>query len=375
MSYPEVARDVLAAVPVDGYVRDELEAHHNFSGHYLDMRIDWHQQQIALQLGRVGLSLEMEQTAFDSPLQKLEYDVEQIVELLRKLGPTNPRRDDKGYDAGFEFAHMLLLLEEDYAALPESEQRPELRMLEGILREELALLWRPATPLEFADHPDSGFLFDLEDPNVFTAEEIRGLSEPDRWKLIGARLSDEAAEVFQEIYESDSAPRDVQLEARCRMIDMQIRSLRIQVGVAGANREELYRQMDGLNTAYMAEIEAVWNEPEPRGIRNGLLFELTVVARERNKLIEAGENNRWVRLAMPREDRLHQDVRPLKNIDGMVVNLSSDVIKEDMNGYFVHGYQVKSESEAAYAARQKKRQARGRELVYYSEISLRHRNN
>ena len=76
-------------------------------------------------------------------------------------------------------------------------------MVEAQVAEELALLWKPAD-VEFAAGTrgnDTRRLRQLvanpADANIVNNEEVESISEQNRWLLIGSKLADEAAELFE----------------------------------------------------------------------------------------------------------------------------------------------------------------------------------
>jgi len=398
MNREVLSADPMSESPVDPVVLHLLNDQNRFSGPYLHHRTEEQTGLIKEQLGRMSIVLDMstpleldpvpiildedapvyapgsyEDTynqVRKDPVAKFEFDTELADELLSKLGPTNKLRSREGYDAGFEIGRIVHLLERDFAALPQAEQLSGKRITEALLREELALLWKPTVPKKFEDNPHKAYMFDLSDPNIFTDEQLKDLSESDRWKLIGARLNDEAAELFQGIAESSNVDINEQLSATCRMTDMKIRSLRIQAGmsIGKAHKQELYAQIATLNTEYLGRLAAIWRHPSTKaGRTNSLMFELFVVGQERDNLIKSGDVNKLVRLALPREDAAHPEIYPYINRDRVLVNMSLDVIVDDINGNFVQGYQVKAMPEARYEELQRIREEEKGELVYLKD--------
>lgn len=395
MTHEVIATAPMAHMPVDPTVTRLLSERHGFSEAYLGTRNVEHQALVHQQLGKMSIALDISKASgldngpalihgdptiypegsFEAeyeelrhdPAQKLEYDGQLAGELLLKLGPTNQLRNREGFDGGMDLGRITHVLEGDFLALAPEQQRPERRGAEALVREELALLWRPTTPKKFESNPHKAFMFDLEDPNVFTDEQIQTLSESDRWKLIGARLSDEAADVFQAIAESPTAELTDRLTAGCRMTDMRIRSLRIQAGmnIDRNRKQDLYDQIASLNTDYLGKLAAVWSHPSSRkGVSDGLLFELFVVGQERDELIQNRDVNKLIRLALPREDTIHRKIYPYVNREGVQVNMSVDAVVEDASGNFVQAYQVKAMSEDAYQKLQAEQEEERGKVVY-----------
>ena len=371
-------QDIMREAPIELAIYEQLVAG-PFNTERLGKNNRQHQKLIGHQLGQVGLALEMSvPTAMDpveaihdpvlpegdtdfvefyqsiirSPRQKMTFDNEMVEETLVKLGHTNTLRNTEGFDAGIDLAHMAHLLQGDYERIPERKRRPEMLRVKGLVLEELALLWQPRTPEKLKDKSGQAFMFDLEDPNVFTQEEVDTLSEADRWKRIGIRLSDEAADVFKDIYESLTADLKTRMEAMCRMTDMRIRSLRLQISIPGGpNKKTLYDKIDKLNADYMSELATVWTGEEFRKdpeFKDSDFFEFFVVGEERHKMLEAGLNNQLIRLAMPREDQAHKQVPRIFNNKGVNISLSTDVVVEDVKGRFIRGYQAKAMSKEKY---------------------------
>lgn len=288
-----------------------------------------------------------------NPLVKMTHDSDLVLDFLRKLGPTNKLRNCQGVDAGYELAHMRQLLVEDFAALPPALQRPERKVAIALLNEELALLWNPGLPaLLPPDSPSHDMMYDLADPNVFSDAEVASLSPSDRWKIIGARLADEAANGFEEIVLSNSAPRAMKLDAMARMVDMRFRSHNIQLMTTdGKNNKAHHAQtLFTLAADHLKYVENLWENPKKsKGIPRGVLFEHIVLATKRLELL-CNDKSKSVRLALPREDSPHPHIKPWVRPGPAAerVRFHSDVIIEDVNGNTAGCIQVKAMTHKEY---------------------------
>jgi hypothetical protein len=244
------------------------------------------------------------------------------------------------------------LLQNDYDALPDNEKRPGLRMTEAILCEELALLWSSRT-LMYANRTSQisrHLIANPEDVNVLNESEM-SLPDKDQWKLVGAQLAGDAATVFQDIARSDTTDVGLKFEAICRAADMKIRQLQILSGVASGSsqKQELKRQLEQVANATLKRMTTAWLDPTlQKRVGRGKLYEMLVAVTERDKLLKAGLSQRLVRLALPREDAVHERIGMVPYAGG-VINLSTDVIVEDIStGEFVTSYQAKAMSEEEY---------------------------
>lgn len=328
-----------------------------------------------------GASQSIAETTYEklrgSPRRKLEHDSELALSFLRGLGPTNPLRQEDGYDAAFELSRVKHLLESDYNALPdgtdqatggENQRKPEYRMAEGLIAEELALLWTPQA-LRSATK-DSGMnqtIANSDDPNLFTEEQIKNLKPSERWVLVGAKLCDEATEIYDAIYKSRTADKLTRVEAFTRGVDMKLRALQLRMAVAKdptqfAEYDKGYRLLTRQHAQVMSDqwaglltkLDAV-RPTENQEEQLGLLFESNAVAIERLKLIEKGAHRKTsVRLAMPREDSIEKSIMPLLTRGGKKLNLSSDVIFESIAGKKLKTLQVKSMRGSSYESRLQK---------------------
>lgn len=306
------------------------------------------------------------------PVRKIAYDRQLATTYLRRLGPSNSLRQDDGYDAAFELAHVRHLLETDFMVLPEGEQKPEHRMTEALLAEEMALLWVPSAPSKARQHEEDGnsdMIANPADPNLFDEQQVKELSEKERWRLVGAKLCDEAAEMFESIYLSKTASSDVRIEAVGRMVDMSIRSLQLRRGSADkAGRQAIENKIDSIATQHLALITGWWNmAPVRRSIRTGKLFESVCLAKERSEMIGRGDLQNTIRLAMPREDNIHEEVGPIISRSNTKLNMSADIIVEDINGNKIISYQSKAMSQAEYEKQMSQREAEVGALVYPEE--------
>lgn len=263
--------------------------------------------------------------------------------VLCMMGPRNARRNEKGYDAGFELGRMKYYLHAQYEALPPHEQRPELRYQEAILAEELAVLWKIDTPADIAKKVNvpNSFLFDVNDPNVPFDDykrkySIQTDSIDKRWGVIGAHMAQEAADIFGSMANSKTASEEARGEARCRQTDMKLRSLSI-LATTTTNRqarERLAREYAATNDEFLTYLidqmdTYTYRRDRPR---KSILFEWHVVAAERQRLIDNGDMTQLVRLALPREDMVHVEAPPIHTPSGTKLSISSDAITEDLKG-------------------------------------------
>lgn len=303
----------------------------------------------------------------NQPARKFARDTEIVMQYLRSTGPDNTFRQSDGFDAMFEMASVKKLLQDDFEALSRENlnsseaPRPELRMTEALVAEEMALSWRFAA-LHKAKQGDSfdARIANVDDPNLFSEQELESLSPEQRWVLIGAKLADEAAALYEPILASKTATIDQRLEAATRLVDMRVRGhqLRIQEAKLAKDSERVrqYAQkIIDVSRTHLLLIEKEWTKLHDKAARldrdlspdeqelRGSLFEYIVVATERQKLMSAGKGfTESVRLAMPREDGIDRSIVPLVDRSKMRVNHSSDVIIENLAGVKVKTIQVKS---------------------------------
>ena len=299
----------------------------------------------------------MYKNASKNGVRKLDTDAEIVLGLLCSLGPTNALETEAGHDAGIDLGIMIHLLETDYYSIPESRRRPAMREVEAQLRQELALLWSaPAMSRARSAGADSaGHMFHLEDPNIFTPEQIESLPESERWKMIGVRLAEESASLYEAIYSDESATEDQRAEAICRMTDMRTRALLIRRSMKGPDRisrDVCDAQIVDLNEAfgdYLLQIESRrYHNGGVRGIPNGKFFELLSVYEERKKsMLKDGE---LVRLSTVREDMVHPS-SPHYVTRGDApkeLKLSHDIVVENVSGRVMRRLQVKAMTEEDY---------------------------
>ncbi len=303
------------------------------------------------------------------PVQKIAYDRELATTYLRRLGPGNSLRQADGLDAAFELGRVRHLLESDFLALPEGDQKPEHRMTEALLAEEMALLWVPGALSKARQHDGEGkgdMIANAADANLFDSEEIEELSEKERWRLAGAAACDEAAALFEGIYLSKTAATGVRVEAVSRMVDMKIRSLQLQRGSTGkTGRQAIDEKIDRIATQHLKLVTEWWKDiPVRQAIRTGDLFESICLAKERTEMIMRGNLQDTIRLAMPREDNIHEAIGPIITNRNTKLNMSADIVVEDINGNKVVSYQSKAMSEAEYEKKMRQRTAEVGPLVY-----------
>jgi hypothetical protein len=277
------------------------------------------------------------------------YDrAEMVNQLFYTLGATNTLQDTERYDAAYFMGGLANQLKAEYEALPEAERTPEMRMTEGLLREEVALLWQNTTLEAYRDHPYRDFMFDLEDPSLFTPGDIESLSEEQRWLLVGEKLYKEAAVVFREIFQSHPESKDVRLEASCRTTDMHIRAMQLRQAATSdpEERARLGTAIRRVNSEFMNRLENVWElRQDGRGsvLSTGKWFQLFAVGEERDGLLGAGSDN-WVRLSTPREELRNENVPRLlvEGTEDERVSLSMDVVVHGFGGEFIQGLQIKA---------------------------------
>ena len=87
----------------------------------------------------------------------------------------------------------------------------------------------------------------------------------------------------------------------------------------------------------------------------------------RQEMIQKNDLTHFIRLALPREDRVHKTLAPWISRDGVLVNLSADLVVEDANGNFVKDYQVKAISERKFEADMERRALNKGKMVYPKE--------
>lgn len=302
----------------------------------------------------------------DNPEDKMAMDDKIVSEMLRTLGPTNTLRIlSQSKDAGLDIGSMVRLLERDYLGVvgaydidsrepvdmsSEGLNKPELRFTEGLLRAELALLWRPNMAGLLEDVHEGGFKYDINDPNVILPGKMAESDRKNRWQTIGIKLFDDAAKIFEAISKSETAPADTKLEALCRMTDLKIAGLRIEMMRATAKQEkdEIVTEMSRLNTAYLKHISDFAENEFNAEVGNGTLFELWMAGITRAKLHKDRDYMTTVRLSLTREDNDHIDIERLKNRHNIKYNLSSDLILEDINGNKKKIIQLKAYPRAGY---------------------------
>ncbi len=365
-----------------------------------------------------------------NPDKKLTKDGELVLNFLRGLGPTNPLRTPEGYDAAFELASMKHLLQRDYETLAQragveeesykidprlykvmerrnkvdtqehsagenEHYRPELRLAEALVAEQIALLWHPKAIRDLANLPDEyrELIANPNDPNVFSGQDIDSLKVGEKWCLIGAQQCYEAAVLFKNIYHSRTAPELITIQSLCRWIDMEIRARLIERLLAEPERkQQLDRLINNLaNTQrerafyyqdhflrQRQQNERIFNRQNP-GQRytptqkdkdlSAAAFESVVVAIERKRLLQKNIFDAYIRLAMPGEDQIHEHIKPLIINGNQKLNLSSDVILEGLDGSRIKAFQAKAMPEEAYRDISiKEEQRTGVKVVYAPEI-------
>ncbi len=377
------AQDPFIHGPIAAPIEEQLIHEEGFSKDYVEFKLQTHRDLIEAHLGKVGMALALtnelryaqtpiihgDQPEYTTdgpeshyldvatdPEDKLTVDTAIVSDMLRTLGTTNSLRIlHKGKDAGLDIGSMIRLLESDYTNVvsaneSKTPERPELRYTEALLRSELALLWRPNMAGMLEDVRGNGFNYDISDPNVITPGKMAESDRKERWKTIGIKLFDDAANIFKSISESPTATTEQKLEALCRMTDLRVAELRIEMMRKGASQQEkniLATTITELNTAFLDGLtESVVKEPD--ALRDGKLFELWMTGTTRDKLLKQRDFMTTVRLALPREDNDHQEIPRLYNRQDKKYNLSADLIIEDVNGNVKKVVQLKAYPRARY---------------------------
>jgi hypothetical protein len=189
------------------------------------------------------------------------------------------------------------------------------------------------------------------------------------WKLVGAQLAGDAAAIFQDIAHSDTTDTGLKFEAICRAADMKIRQLQILSSMASnsGRKQEFKQQLEQTARITLGRMTTAWLDPEIRGkVGRDKLYEMLVVVTERDKLLRAGLARDLVRLALPREDVVHERIGMIPYRGG-AINLSTDVVVEDIStGKFVTSYQAKAMSEQGYKRREADRVKQGGIPIEYA---------
>jgi hypothetical protein len=335
------------------------------------------------------------------PEKKLKRDSDLVLSFLRGVGTTNPLRTPEGFDAVFELGRMRHLLERDYESVvqnvsgQEKAQRPELRFVEALVAEQMALLWTPTAMGSANEAPEDvrDMIANPSDTNLFSEEQLSQLTDQQRWILVGARQCYEAADLFKAIYSSDSVSGQVKQQALDRWADMYIRGKLLDRAVATSPEEKLKlqeqvrhmalvhnhkahefrnntlknRQVNAFNAQKLGR-EYIPTEEEID--LSGAAFESVVIATERAKLIQKGIYNQVVRLSMPGEDQIEKTIKPLIVNGSLKINLSSDIIIEHLNGKKLGGLQAKAMPAEVYETlEQRKTEKTGLATEYPSEIT------
>jgi hypothetical protein len=314
-----------------------------------------------------------------NPARKLEKDSELVLNFLCGIGTTNPLRTEEGFDAIFELGKMRHLLENDYSAVAglegsdsEKPYRPELRLTEALVAEQMALIWTPSA-VKSANAVSANYrelIANPNDVNVFSEEQADQLTDQQKWILIGAKQCYEAASLFEDIYKSDTASELVQQQALNRWIDMSIRGKLLERAIAEPQAklklQESVRKMTlaqervaqqfiihvaNRRQAKIVNAQKAGNDHIPSDEEmelSGAAFEAVVIANERKKLIQQGIYDRIVRLSMPGEDQIERSIKPLVVHGSIKINLSSDVIIERLNGTRLEAFQAKAMPEDIY---------------------------
>lgn len=333
-----------------------------------------------------------------SPKRKLEKDSELVLSFLGGFGTSNSLRTAEGFDAIFELGKMRRLLERDYKdvvkqAGSDETFMPELRFVEALVIEQMALLWAPTALKSASALPEEirDLIANPNDLNAFNENQISQLTDKQKWVLIGAMQCYEAAKLFEKIYKSNTASELVEQQAVTRWTDMAIRGKLLERVIADPlKRLELQESVRNIahsqeKIAYefrkhdLKRRQAKKHNFEKNGKKyipteeekkiSAAAFEAVVVAHERKKVLDYGLYDRLVRLAMPGEDQIEKTIKPLIVGGSLKINLSSDVIIERLNGKRLVAFQVKNEPELIYYELEKqKTKDTGLITVYPAEL-------
>lgn len=365
-----------------------------------------------------------------NPEKKLVRDSELVLNFLRGLGVTNPLRTPEGFDAAFELGSIKHLLQQDYETIAQQagvevgayqidprlykimerrhktgaeknvgeveQYRPELRLVEAFVTEQIALLWNPKAIGNIAKFPDEyrDLIANPNDPNIFPEEDIESLSVGEKWSLIGAQQCYEAAVLFKNIYHCQTATAPIRIQSLSRWIDMEIKGKLLERLLAGNEQKQLLdrsiRELAAIQSreahSYYKQIfkqrqqnAEKYNRQNP-GKRyeptqedkdlSAAAFESVVVAIERNRLLKQNVYNAYIRLALPGEDQIHEDIMPLIVNGNQKLNLSADVLMERLDGSRIIAFQAKAMPETAYKDISGKQEQRtGLKVVYPSKIT------
>lgn len=318
----------------------------------------------------------------DAAVIKMHQDAEEAEKYLRLLGVTNELRSAQGYDATFELATVQRLLQRDYEAVPEELRTPEMRLAEAYIAQEIALLWRPesadivAGRLGNVPKKNRQLIANPADANIFDESQLENLSDKDRWLIVGSKLADESATVFEQIIEGmerDLNGGEIELTAEehelvtrlgVHATDMRIRSLQILLQVEGQTeegREEIKQHIYDLYNKQTSDVQEYYDEIAPPAGYDGPItqqerelmgpaFEFLVVSMERTKRVKDGNFSEFVRLATPREDMVHQSLPNMYKHNGTKVKMSKDIVIQDIGGKFIKNLQLKHKYKRNYDA-------------------------
>jgi len=285
-----------------------------------------------------------------SPIRKMEVDNTKVRELLSVLGPTNELRDTDGRDAAFDLATMRKLLLDDYDRLEVRDKNPDLLMDAAYLTEMIALLWRPKQLNTVLQNQalDNNLTGTTRDPNLFSDRAMSALSDEQRWTIVGSELFAHAAATYKGIFESRKGSPRVRQEAFTRMVDMGIRQLQL-VAPFARTKEELdayglkIEQLAGQHLK--ALVDAVKNPKKYPQLKPDIVFEQLAVAVVRQETMEQyGPFSKYVRLALPSEDRISKNIENFRDTKGTIINVSSDVIVGSSNTTHERRLQVKNDT-------------------------------
>lgn len=317
-----------------------------------------------------------------NPSTTMKRNSEVVRAFLQSLGSTNALRTNRGFDATFELARMQHLLRTSYEAVPEQERTSDMLQAEAQVLLEQALLWRPES-YDYSigragnvPQEHRSLIANPEDPNVFTEEQLQQLTPRERWTLIGRKLADDAAQVFEDIVtqmENEISDGKIPatearlaelLEAATHGADMRIRSLQIELydetdpekvqillqEIATIHNKQS-TQAQNLYMAIRPSSGVAWPESTSRALAS--IYECLVLSHKRAEAFKEGRTRQFIRLATLREDKTsHMSPTPRDPETGKIlqtkIKVSMDVLVEDISGVALERIQVKHKTQEGY---------------------------
>lgn len=377
MSYKE-ARNIIAQNPIGADVEQHLAADYPFSEQYLADNRREHQAVIWQDLVRLDCMLALSNGAINdhpsnfangykgvlaNPHAKYDFDIRFVTRFLSKLGPANELRDKSGKTAAPYLGKVRKLLYADYVGLPKEDQQADWRFVEGLIAEEIALLWTPTPPQDLSKSV-SDFASTLIEP--VTPDILDAHDTPEKlWLWLGQQLYAEAAVIFAQVAAHPDTRDKRCLKAMSHHTDMMLRSLRIQVDLTDnlAEKQALKALMVDASRQTHEDMSAVWRQKHILGLRVGKIYEHIELAAMRRQLLEDGHYETFVRLAMPREDD-PRDTPKYVDATGKHIQISADIIEESYDGTLLKSYQVKAMDQNEYLHRQWVEEADNRAREY-----------